>query len=614
MGQQIAQAAGFGLGALNTIQALRSGQLQNQMTQRALALANPEIRAGLVNSPFTAGTLFVGGGQRALPTIQPQGEAATPPGPWAPGATQVQVPQQFGWTPNLPPLSPETQLKQEQARAGLALQQYDPTTFRVANDAGTPEDVGQIIQRAGPQGIQNISARTGGLGMFQLSFPGQYVDLGNGQYGIVDERGGVRSVGAMPGAAADAAAQGAIARQRAGRARIAGTAGGGGVRPLSGEGGTVSVPTTKKTYKVPADMQAAADVTAAPQTPTTPYYLQAPTTPAQTQPTTTTPPPGTPPQPTNTYQGSAVPFAQIDLNAPLSAVIQQPNQTGYPSGAPQAAVAPPAPTSSAQQATPYQLPEPAPGQLQPPGPVYNPFLGEEPGFSPAGTSVPGGPVTGIKTTDAATGTVATQTPTGPKLDPMQVKAYALNGSPDLTKLTPEGARYLLDQDKIAEQRKAENAALLQGLASEEIPRISSMMAMSDALSELRWMGPGIYDYIGKKYSLAGAQRGVAGLSVYGDPGYEHVKSIISQIRLLAFTFGGQQLTDTEAKRVDAIIPQMDDSPAAFKIKAARVRDILSKQIEILLAGRGAKIAPSAVQHLQEIHQRINIIPPSETPQ
>ncbi|HKF98937.1 MAG TPA: lytic transglycosylase domain-containing protein [Steroidobacteraceae bacterium] len=119
---QIMDVAGRGAGLISGIAALRGGGLLNYMMQRERLLNDPNFRAGLTDSPFTAGFFGLGGGtQPGAPqwTTQPIAQpsefmgptVSTPAGP----ADIVQRPGPSHWQPNLPPLSSEEALK-EQAR------------------------------------------------------------------------------------------------------------------------------------------------------------------------------------------------------------------------------------------------------------------------------------------------------------------------------------------------------------------------------------------------------------------------------------------------------------------------------------------------------------------
>lgn len=169
--QGVGNAAGLGLNAFSTIMAAREGRLPQYTAQLAAARGDPATQAQLVNSPFTAGTLGLFGGQRALPNQ-----------PLAPMAeNQVAVPQQFGWVPRIPLGSPEQQVADQTQRSLLDLALSNPAAFRSIQGTASPADATQLFQSTIPppdaQGnpqlpaIGNMTVRSGNLGMYQQPIP-----------------------------------------------------------------------------------------------------------------------------------------------------------------------------------------------------------------------------------------------------------------------------------------------------------------------------------------------------------------------------------------------------------------------------------------------------------
>lgn len=112
-----ANVLGQVVGVLAALESLRApGGLSTFFANRAAAVSDPDVRAALEGSPFTAGFYGVGGRDYEPFTVP----AGFPGGPRIPGAQPGdRVPG--GFRPALPPLGPNALMKQLSAQMGLDL-------------------------------------------------------------------------------------------------------------------------------------------------------------------------------------------------------------------------------------------------------------------------------------------------------------------------------------------------------------------------------------------------------------------------------------------------------------------------------------------------------------
>ena len=193
----VQQAAGYGVGALAALTALKSGGLQNFFINRQRLLEDPAFRATLVGSPFTSGLFFQSGSMQpvaAAPGTMPRAAVPVQPadfvGPPAPAATAVAAPNDVAWlqqntTPErrwlakLPPLSAENQV-QVQAAQGIisGLQSSDPIVRSQAKLAGkiplTEEETQKLTG-----GAMQLQAGLGPGSTVGLQIPGMPIQIGS---------------------------------------------------------------------------------------------------------------------------------------------------------------------------------------------------------------------------------------------------------------------------------------------------------------------------------------------------------------------------------------------------------------------------------------------------
>jgi len=199
----IENIAGRALGTVGMLASLRGGGLINYMNARARALSDPATRATLIDSPFTAGTYFLGGGGGGGGPVAPPGQpmpavggvaqpeetqpgfvgpvappdvSQTPAPVVAPAPRAVQtvagpqdvryLPAGGEWYPNVAPLDYASQVKAEQDRSTMiGLTSSDPAIRTQSKLAiGVPLSQAEVEQAIGT-----------GRGMVQLAGPGSQV-------------------------------------------------------------------------------------------------------------------------------------------------------------------------------------------------------------------------------------------------------------------------------------------------------------------------------------------------------------------------------------------------------------------------------------------------------
>jgi hypothetical protein len=121
----LANVAGRGVGVLAALDSIKSGGLGSYLIQREKAIADPDIRANLIGSPFAAGMLQVSGDTAPARVATPDDFVGPPsPAPAVAGPSDIaylapSAPDRR-WTPNLPPLSTAEQVKQATEQGTLS--------------------------------------------------------------------------------------------------------------------------------------------------------------------------------------------------------------------------------------------------------------------------------------------------------------------------------------------------------------------------------------------------------------------------------------------------------------------------------------------------------------
>lgn len=180
----LANVAGRGVGVLAALDSIKSGGLGSYLIQREKAIADPDIRANLIGSPFAAGMLQVSGDTRAAPVATPA-DFVGPPTP----AAAVAGPSDIAylapsapdrrWTPNLPPLSTAEQVKQATEQGTLSGLRGDDIVARIQAKLGakiplTNEELGQAVA-----GARAIQAGAGPGSTVGVQVPGMPIQVGS---------------------------------------------------------------------------------------------------------------------------------------------------------------------------------------------------------------------------------------------------------------------------------------------------------------------------------------------------------------------------------------------------------------------------------------------------
>jgi hypothetical protein len=180
----LANVAGRGVGVLAALDSIKSGGLGSYLIQREKAIADPDIRANLIGSPFAAGMLQVSG-DTARPPVATPADFVGPPTP----AAAVAGPSDIAylapsapdrrWTPNLPPLSTAEQVKQATEQGTLSGLRGTDIVARIQAKLGAkiPLTNEELAQAVG--GARAIQASAGPGSTVGLTVPGMPIQVGS---------------------------------------------------------------------------------------------------------------------------------------------------------------------------------------------------------------------------------------------------------------------------------------------------------------------------------------------------------------------------------------------------------------------------------------------------
>jgi hypothetical protein len=180
----LANVAGRGVGVLAALDSIKSGGLGSYLIQREKAIADPDIRANLIGSPFAAGMLQVSG-DTARPPVATPADFVGPPTP----AAAVAGPSDIAylapsapdrrWTPNPPPLSTAEQVKQATEQGTLSGLTGPDMLARVQAKLASKIPLTNEEFNAALSGAKGIQRGAGPGSTVGLQVPGMAVQIGS---------------------------------------------------------------------------------------------------------------------------------------------------------------------------------------------------------------------------------------------------------------------------------------------------------------------------------------------------------------------------------------------------------------------------------------------------
>jgi hypothetical protein len=198
-GSMLGNIAGRALGVLSALPSRGGGfsNLANYMARRQAALADPEFRATLGGSPFSAGFYQVGGGMQPTPgyyaPVASPKEFMGPMMP-TPAGPMDYVPGGRVWQPDLPPLSPKLAVAQAQQQGILTdLQSPDVAVRTRAKMAAGVPLTGEEQQAAEAGATGRLAGLPPGS-TITLDVPGQRINVGSPYAGGVYQTPGAATI------------------------------------------------------------------------------------------------------------------------------------------------------------------------------------------------------------------------------------------------------------------------------------------------------------------------------------------------------------------------------------------------------------------------------------